>query len=175
MRACEQAPGLNMLEHGQAVHLAYCQLIRALEAQAPVYREMLPLYARLKPLLPEPAALARIHLYHDCGKHLALTFCEGRRQYPNHAEISAEQYAKLFPEDLQGQRLIALDMAFHTCRGAALVELCQDPLAPILYLTAWAEINANALMFGGRDSDSYKIKRSRLLQAGKKLLNHFDQ
>ena len=39
-----------------------------------------------------------------------------------------------------------------------------------LYLTAWSEILANSTMFGGKESDSFKIKRKKLIQAGKKLM-----
>jgi hypothetical protein len=61
-------------------------------------------------------------------------------------------------------------MDFHLLKGDDLIKLCESPFAPILYFTAWAEINSNATMFGGYESESYKIKRSRLIQAGKKLL-----
>jgi len=64
-----------------------------------------------------------------------------------------------------------LDMGFHTYRDEQLIELCKNPLAPTLYFTAWAELEANASMFGGHDSDSYKIKKKRLIKAGKKLYN----
>jgi hypothetical protein len=172
MERCEQAPGLNMLQHGQMVHQKYRQLIDQLERGEAECPELLKLYERYKPSLPSPAELERYHVYHDCGKNLCLEIdCSGKKHFPNHAEVSSEQYLKIFPDDSFTASLIRSDMDFHTLRGDDLVRLCKRPIAPILYLTAWAEIHANAEMFGGRSSESYKIKRSRLIQAGKKLLN----
>lgn len=161
-----------MLQHGQLVHEEYKKLISALNANDIEYAELAQLYARIASKLPPAEVLERYHVYHDCGKHIALTIGEdGKRRYPNHAEISAQQFSILFPEDGFTTQLIRMDMDFHTLRGDDLIKLCRSPFAPILYFTAWAEINANAEMFGGKQSESYKIKRSRLIQAGKKFLN----
>ena len=171
MEACEQTKGLNTLQHGQAVHESYKQLIAELESGDCDCKILTDLYARYK--LPPPAVLERQHVYHDCGKYLCLTIDEnGKRHFPNHAAVSAEQFSRIWPDDGFTKQLIAHDMDFHTLRGDDLTATCNMAIAPILYFTAWAEINANAEMFGGRSSDSYKIKAKRLLQAGKKLLNH---
>lgn len=157
MLACEQAPGLNMLQHGIAVHEQYLRLLETAEPW--LVERQLPL-----------SITKRYHIYHDCGKHLVLEVGEdGRRRFPGHAKASAEQYRAVFPGDEIVADLIERDMDFHTCRGGELDALCMHPHAASLYLTAWAEINANAKMFGGRDSESYKIKASRLKKAGKKL------
>lgn len=166
MQACEQAPGLNMLQHGRLVHEHYKQLLSELESGT---HECSKLYQKLKHNLPPPSVLERYHVYHDCSKHLCLAIDEnGKRHFPNHAEVSAQQYSHLFPEDGLIIGLIRRDMDFHTLRGDDLLRLWKSPFAPILYFTAWAEINANAEIFGGRESQSYKIKKSRLIQAGKK-------
>jgi hypothetical protein len=174
MQACLQAPHLNMHQHGESVHHQYKELLLALGNDAVEYKELRDVYAKYAGKLPSPEILERYHIYHDCGKHLCLTIDEatGKRQFPNHAEISSKQYATIFPEDGFTKQLIAMDMDFHILRGDDLLKTCRSPFAPILYFTAWAEVNANAEMFGGRQSESYKIKRSRLIQAGKKLLNH---
>lgn len=170
MEKCCQAEDLNMLQHGQLVHEKYKELISSLAAGTSKHAELNALYSKYN--LPPPSVLERYHVYHDCGKHLCETIGEdGRRRFPNHAEVSAQQYAHLFPEDGFTINLIRRDMDFHALKGDDLVQLCKSPFAPILYFTAWAEINANAEMFGGTESESYKIKRSRLIQAGKKLLN----
>lgn len=161
-----------MLQHGQLVHEKYKELIGYLNAHSNEYAELHALYEKYGRTLPPPAVLESYHVYHDCGKHLILTISEdGKRRYPNHAEVSAGQYAHLFPEDGFTAGLIRMDMGFHILRGDDLLKLCRSPFAPILYFTAWAEVNANAEMFGGKESESYKIKKSRLIQAGKKLLN----
>jgi len=171
MEQCEQAPGLNMLQHGQAVHEQYLKLLQELNEGTVECKELRDLYAKFGPNLPPPEVLKKYHVYHDCGKHLALVIENGKRHFPNHAEVSAKQYATIFPDDGFTKQLIAMDMDFHLHRGDDLLRTCRSPFAPILYFTAWAEVNANAEMFGGRNSESYKIKRSRLIQAGKKLLN----
>ncbi len=161
-----------MLDHGRSVHEHYKQLIGELESGTfEDSTTLMEVYRLVRPNLPPPEVLHPYHEYHDCGKHLVLTVEDGKRRFPNHAEASAQQYAHLFPEDGFTIALIRRDMDFHMLRGDDIDALWKSPFAPILYLTAWAEINANAEMFGGRCSESYKIKRSRLIQAGKKFLN----
>lgn len=172
MKGCEQAPGLNMLQHGELVHAKYKELINSLNENTVKYAELQQLYEKFRRSLPPPSVLERYHVYHDCGKHLTLTIGEdGKRRFPNHAEVSANQFANLFPEDGFTTTLIRMDMDFHILKGDDLIRLCRSPFSPILYFTAWAEIFANAEMFGGIESDSFKIKAKRLIQAGKKLLN----
>ena len=172
MTRCFQAPGLNMLQHGKMVHVEYVKLLEQLENRTldePVIQQC---YDKLKQNLPPHQVLKRYHYLHDCFKHGVITIDEnGKRHFPNHAEWSAKQYSHIFPEDGFTATLIRRDMEFHTLRGDDLLCLCESPFALILYFTAWAEINANAEMFGGRESDSYKIKRKRLMKAAKKLLN----
>ena len=167
MESCEQAPGLNMLQHGESVHRHYKELIASIErGERP---EFDALYSMLR--LPAAEVLKAYHIYHDCGKPLCLTVVDGKRQYPHHAAVSAEQYLRIFPTEGFTAALIKNDMNFHIMKGDDLLKFCKSPFAPILYFTAWAEIAANAEMFGGTQSESYKIKRSRLIQSGKKLLN----
>lgn len=156
-----------MLQHGESVAAQYGLLIEQLESGT-CDSTLASLYQKLKTKLPPPEALVRYHIYHDCCKHLCLEVDEqGRRHFPNHAEWSAKQFELIFPEDKFAAVLIRKDMDFHTMKGEELQQLCKSPFAPILYFTAWAEINANAEMFGGRDSTSYKIKAKKLLKAAK--------
>ena len=172
MTRCFHAPGLNMLQHGKMVHVEYVKLLEQLENRTldePVIQQC---YDKLKQNLPPHQVLKRYHYLHDCFKHGVITIDEnGKRQYPNHAAISAEQYLRIFPTEGFAAALIKNDMNFHIMKGDDLLKFCKSPFAPILYFTAWAEIAANAEMFGGTQSESYKIKRSRLIQSGKKLLN----
>ena len=164
-----------MLEHGTRVHDSYLQLWGGLAASE--FKQDEPAlqawFDRVRSAMPnallEPEGLRAYHVYHDCGKHLVLYTDEtGRRHFPDHAVASALQYANIFPNDHRTQDLIAHDMDFHTMRGDDLRALWTQPFAATLYLTAWAEVRANAAMFGGFQSESYKIKRSRLVQAAKK-------
>lgn len=61
-------------------------------------------------------------------------------------------------------------MEFHTVKGDDIIRLWEHPLSSTLYITAWAEILANCKMFGGVDSTSFKIKKKKLIQCGKKIL-----
>ena len=61
--------------------------------------------------------------------------------------------------------MILHDMDFHTLKGDDLKETCKLPYASHLYATAWAAIFSNAELFGGTQSDSFKIKRKKLIKA----------
>ncbi len=109
------------------------------------------------------------HVFHDCGKHISQTTDEeGRKRFPDHVKWSKLQYIKVFGENGTVPELIGSDMDFHTKPMEEIADLWKSPLAPTLYFTAWAEVIANSVMFGGFDSTSFKIKKKRLIQAGKK-------
>ncbi len=161
MIACEQTSGLNVLEHGKMVAKAYKQLISTIQ-----YDEFLfPLYQMTKHMLPDAELMERYHIYHDCGKPYVK---DETGRFPGHEFASAVQWKMLNPKDDIVVDLIHKDMLFHSARGDDVAQIWFDPLAPALYFTAWAELYANAEMFGGLESDSFKIKRKRLLTAGKK-------
>ena len=172
MSKCYQFENVNMLEHGQAVHTAYLQLIEQLEG-GEIIIDLPPLvqaiYDKFKLKLEDADTIRKYQIYHDCGKHLCRTVDEdGKQRFPNHAYYSALQYTNVFGVSV-GSILVIRDMDFHTMKGDELIDLCRQPLAITLYLTAWAEIIANSKMFGGYDSTSFKIKRKALIQAGKKF------
>lgn len=171
MTNCDQFEGINMLDHGLMVHDSYKKLIAQLDG-GEIVVDLPPLiqeiYDKTKHLII--GDLFMYHMLHDCGKPACLTIdAEGKRHYPNHAEWSKRQYVEIFGEHGDIPELIGSDMDFHTKSGEDLIDLWKSPLAPTLYFTAWAEIIANSIMFGGQDSTSFKIKKKRLLQAGKKF------
>lgn len=111
------------------------------------------------------------NIWHDLGKAFCIQEIEGKRHFPNHDKISEEKFKEFFPGNDYIAELIGLDMIMHTEKFEQIMErnlpiktLC------ILYITALAEINSNALMFGGHQSESFKIKLKRLDKTGKKLL-----
>lgn len=115
--------------------------------------------------------MLRYQEYHDCGKPFCRTVDdEGKVHFPDHANVSANVWNTLFPDESTIQELMHKDMTFHMGRSEDFDEIWKDPLAPTLYITAWAEIIANSTMFGGQDSTSFKIKKKKLIQAGKKYL-----
>lgn len=172
MRNCYQFKNVSMLDHGEMVHEAYNKLIAQLNG-GEVVVELPPLiqeiYANTKQILADSKRLYKYHLFHDCGKPACQTIdAEGKKHYPNHAEWSKKQYIEIFGSTSIVPELIGADMDFHNKSGKDLEDLWKSPLAPTLYFTAWAEIIANSSMFGGQDSTSFKIKKKRLIQAGKK-------
>jgi len=105
---------------------------------------------------------------HDCGKHLCqVADDDGRVHYPDHANVSADYWLKHSNDDLVG-KLIRNDMFFHICKAKDLEDTNLDKreLATLL-ITALAEIHANAEMFGGIDSQSFKIKYKQIERRGK--------
>lgn len=91
---------------------------------------------------------------------------EGKKHFENHAEISAKIWAEAGGTELEC-RLMALDMDAHIIRADQYAEFCSRPEAMTLLITALCEIHANAEMFGGLDSTSFKIKWKRLDKLGK--------
>lgn len=164
MKACEQTRGLSVLEHGHSVHESYLQLIRELEQGdgPPVLQDR---WEWLRERLVAFDEIWRYQVYHDCGKPA----CAADGHFPNHAEHSAIQWGILNPSDSRVFDLIRHDMKFHLINAEEAADFWPHPLAPTLYVTAWAEIRANAGMFGGEDSVSFKIKRKKLERAGRAL------
>lgn len=61
---------------------------------------------------------------------------------------------------------MSLDMEAHTISREGYAEFCARPEAMTLLITALCELQANASMFGGLGSDSFKIKAKRLEKLG---------
>lgn len=170
MKTTEQMPGLSVHEHGLMVVDSYRKLIQDLD-NGIGDETLLAVYEKVKSLLLETEIIETYQEFHDCGKPFCLVFDEeGKKHFPDHANVSADVWEKLFPDQVVIQRLIRKDMDFHTFKAEAIDNLWEDDLSSVLYLTAWAEIRANATMFGGEDSVSFKIKKKHLIKAGKRLL-----
>lgn len=148
--------------HGMSVSEKYNQLIK--DPQIIGDEKIIEWFRQYQPL----EGIAAYHVHHDIGKPYCIEYDEqGKAHYPNHAEVSYRIYCERFGHSIYAD-LIRHDMTFHTARGDDLIEAWKLPFADHLYATAWAELFANAELFGGTDSDSFKIKRKRLIQAFKK-------
>lgn len=104
-------------------------------------------------------------IYHDCGKPYCETVDEeGKRHFPGHADMSCMTYRSVFPKESPlVSELIRLDMVMHT-EGAEKIEemgIDQQTMNTLL-LVGFAELNANATLFGGYESTSFKIKFKKL-------------
>ena len=67
--------------------------------------------------------------------------------------------------------IIGMDMDAHLLKSDDLAEFASRPQAKALLLTALAEIHANAHMFGGLQSTSFKIKWKHLDKRGRQVLD----
>lgn len=180
MKSCEQAPGLTIYDHGLAVANRYRDLYNILGLYAVpgsyewhIHDDELLTLCELRKLALTPQQARIYHIFHDCGKPSTLVIDEqGRRRFPGHAEASAKLFAEAAPDDQVSARLIGKDMLCHTTKAMSCDVLIKDPDFPTLMLTAWAELHANAsVLFGGFESDSFKIKRKGL----SKLLKRYSQ
>lgn len=109
--------------------------------------------------------IEQYHIHHDISKpFIRVVDAEGKAHYPNHWVSSSKLYSEKFGYSIISD-LILHDMDFHTKKGDELIETWELPYATHLYVTAWAEIFANAELFGGIESDSFKIKRKKLIKA----------
>jgi hypothetical protein len=176
MLTCYQFENMNMLQHGQAVHQKYLELRSHLIDGTPLTSEWrLPgylhdLWETYKDTLPDEETLRLYQIYHDCGKHICRTVDDqGRQHFPDHAEASYRRFLN-HSNNFMAAELIRLDMTFHTLRGEELEPFFTHPLGFTLWLTTLCELHANAEMFGGIESDSFKIKWKRHDKAGKKFL-----
>lgn len=162
-------PGQTILQHGEAVAARFKDLIgeRRLEWKLPDWFDL----ELLLPLCPDSNRMEFYHVFHDVGKPYCRTVDEeGRQHFPDHARISASIW-RVNGGDPLIARLIEHDMDMHLLKPSEAAEYKHLDLAPALLLTALAEIHANAEMFGGMESTSFKIKWKSLNKVGKQLCN----
>lgn len=112
-------------------------------------------------------------IYHDCGKPYCLQIDEeGRRHFPNHATISYLTWLR-HSDNKQIVNLIWMDMDMHLLKSDNVEPFARRAEAATLLLTSLAEIHANASMFGGIESTSFKIKYKHIAKRGKQIINEW--
>ena len=110
----------------------------------------------------------------NCAKPLVLQIDEdGRRHFPGHAK-AAEQVWLAVGGNPVSARLMGMDMDAHLLKADGIHEFADRPEAVTLLLTALAEVHSNAAMFGGVDSDSFKIKTKHLEKRGRQVVAAMD-
>ena len=177
MRTCMQFREQNVLEHGLAVTRAFDTLMQALRAGEVPDGWRIPAWLMADPVRKQfldrclPAdVLYWYQRYHDCGKPYCQVFdADGRSHFPNHAAVSERVWQECGGDPEVGL-LIGLDMAMHLASAEEMAALAKLPQATSLFLTALAEVHANAKMFGGFESTSFKAKAKHLDRRGKKLI-----
>jgi hypothetical protein len=172
MSSCCQSKGQTILQHGESVAATYKELI------AGTGNLYLPDVVKddLNFLLDQTCTATELgiedyHVYHDCGKPDCLSIdVEGKQHFPCHAMMSARAWLVAGGDAYIG-RLIEHDMDMHTMKPADVESYRHMDIAAILLLTAWAELNSNAKMFGGTESISFKIKAKALTKLSKAIIN----
>lgn len=110
---------------------------------------------------------------HDCGKPYCMIIdSDGKRHFPNHEEVSTKIFNQISDNKIVSD-LISKDMVLHTIKSDEVEDFIKNnsiQTVVTLLLTALCEIHANADMFGGIDSQSFKIKFKQLDRRGNQIL-----
>lgn len=182
MESCKNSIGQSVLEHGHSVRNHLFELIEFLKNPTVhlKYNWKFPSWffssgrKKLIVNLCDAYTLEKYTVWHDMGKPLCkVTDNEGKVHYPNHSQRSHELFSFVYPDEKEIGELIKRDMDFHTKSAEQLIEEYSGKdkkLICTLLLTALAEIHSNARLFGGIESDSFKIKWKRLDKIGLKIL-----
>ena len=178
MLECQQFPGMNVYEHGVSVSEWFQDLMGKQERQWRLPAWFLEIKALIDP--DDLEAIKLYQIYHDCGKPYCRQVDEqGRQHFPDHAAVSQKIWEAQIPPCKCGGcndsgwligRLIGMDMLAHTCKGEAIEEFIKLDEAPILILTALAEVHSNAAHLNALESDSFKIKLKQIDKLGKRFL-----
>lgn len=173
MKECFQGnTGINMIEHGEQVWQKTRKLILGQFEGFKLPDWFIKNHHFIVNNLHDWETIEMYNLYHDCGKHRCRTVDEnGKVHFPDHAKVSANVFIEYFPQFPEVANLIFHDMVMHTQRYESIEKLhlsVKDTWT--LLISAFAEIHANAELFGGIDSISFKIKSKNLDKLGKKLI-----
>lgn len=175
MESCEQSPGQSTLDHGVAVLLNMHDLIRG-TPRGPVPEWYIQNHGSIVDALPDVRIWGTYAIYHDCGKWKVREVDEqGRQHFPDHARASSDLWLSVaWTSGVMFDRvdvadLMRNDMAMHTytadeMRYSAILD--HPDLAAVLLLSSLAELHANAPMFGGFESVSFKIKAKHVKRRG---------
>lgn len=175
MQNCDQTKVLNILEHGKSVNNYFHDLRKHILKNKPLkYDWKLPEWIFNKDLwstIENIKDINKYQIFHDCGKPFCIHIDEdGKRHFPDHSKKSAEIWFKLTGNIIQSE-LIAHDMDIHLLKMDQFNDFYNIKYHPTLLITGFCEIHSNAAMFGGIDSDSFKIKWKKINKIGNKITN----
>lgn len=173
MRVCRQNTTQTVWEHGEAVREKFRCLV---EGRTDGFRlpDWWAAYAtRLLGSIHPDSVWDPYTLYHDCGKpYCRVVDSEGKAHFPDHATVSRKVWA-----DAEGSaevgHLITHDMAVHVLTAAEIDTQLKAKWsaadAATLLVAALAEVHANADMFGGIESVSFKSKLKNVERRGRQI------
>lgn len=172
MKSCLQTKDQSVYEHGISVNEHFKDLLKILSGDEPGVGWRLPDWFMLyrqqikKSLLPLDV-IEEYLIHHDCGKPYCLTIDEnGKRHFPNHSEVSSKVWMSV-GGNIQASKLMKMDMDIHKMKAHDIDEFIKHDEAITLLIAGLAEIHANSKMFGGLESESFKIKWKQINNRGK--------
>lgn len=183
MESCEQYPGYSTLDHGVLVLLNMHDLVNG-TPRGPVPDWYLDNHSKIVREMPSTDVWGAYAIYHDCGKwKVREVDSDGRQHFPDHARVSSELWLSVTSTGNSNGRqrsfvadLMRNDMAMHTLTAEQLRDsaiMRHVDLASALLISSLAELHANAPMFGGFGSDSFKIKAKQVKRRGAQVCRRF--
>lgn len=182
MIVTEQTKGQNILQHGRSVREHYFALVEHLQNDVDLKdydNWKLPVYLdkyrnEILQKLSPTYVMDRYLTLHDCGKPAVLEYDEeGKKHFPGHAEASEKTYLEVFGDGSETSERIAKmirdDMEIHLLKAAGIPEFIKNPNAIGHLIAGLAELTSNASMFGGIESNGFKMKFKHNEQRGKAI------
>lgn len=174
MKNCPQTNNQSVYEHGVSVKNHVFELIEILKTNKINIKYKLPnwflIYKKdILNSLCDEKIIEEYTTFHDCSKPYCRFVDEnGKQHFPNHAELSAKIWKDIGGSE-QAQKLMKMDMLIHTMKAIDIDDFIKNKEAITLLLTGLAEIHSNAEMFGGINSDSFKIKYNQIDRRGNSI------
>lgn len=179
MLNCYQTKNQTVFEHGVSVYNFFNLLI---EEEYKLFKLPDWYLKNKQELINNIHDKEKIDLYtrfHDCGKPFCKIVDEnGKIHFPNHAEISKNLFFEA-TGNLIVSNLIGWDMILHTESAEKIQNYLENIWskqdAYTLLIISLCEIHSNANMFGGIESDSFKIKWKKINQRGCQILKFYNK
>jgi hypothetical protein len=181
MIKCEQTVGQSVYQHGVSVNQHFEELICNLDSFSfenwKIPNWIKEYKDKLLSNIYDKDIISKYTIYHDCGKSWCLTLDEnGKQHFPNHAEISKQKFLEAGGDSIVAN-LIGWDMCIHQDSSIEIQDKLENEWsikdACTLLLASLAEIHSNAKMFGGIESNSFKIKYKQIERRGKQICKYY--
>lgn len=178
MSSVNQFENQTVLEHGQSVHNWFEKIYKSIIENDYLNDLKIPEWVKTNSEfiinnLYDLEVIKQYCIYHDIGKPDCFQLDEdGKKHFPNHAEVSYNTYLNEFPNPNKiVVELILHDMDIHLLKDAGIENFLKLPIKQVIthLIVGLAELHANAQMFGGIESTSFKIKLKNIKKRGNKI------
>lgn len=176
MKDCIQYGTVNVYQHGLAVRAEWFKILNYINSGDRVWEQAFrcPRWLKdyrldIQETMPPFAIMSSYVVYHDCGK----PFCQtedtgGKIHFPDHAKMSGTIWRETqHPHAERIASLMERDMDIHLLKPEGVEEFAKFDDCVGLLLAGLAEIHANCEMFGGPESQGFKIKYAQIDRRGK--------